>query len=70
MQITVRRQWSCSDVFFNNFEHISHLANVSLVNFEQANAGWQPILSLMLYFDTLKLAENLMNVAIPCNLMK
>ena len=70
MQITVRRQWSCSDVFFNNFEHISHLAKVSLVNFEQVNAGWQPILSLMLYFDTLKLAENLMNVAIPCNLMK
>ena len=52
MQITVRRQWSCSDVFFNNFEHISHLANVSLVNFEQVNAGWQPIFFLMLYFDT------------------
>ena len=28
----------CSGVFIINFEHISHL--VSIVNFEQVNAGW------------------------------
>ena len=36
-----RRQWLGSGVFIVNFEHISHLVLVvSIVNFEQVNAGW------------------------------
>ena len=36
-----RRQWRGSGVFIVNFEHISHLVLVvSIVNFEQVNAGW------------------------------
>ena len=37
---TEQRQWCCSGVFINNFEHISHLVCFSFVNFEQLNAGW------------------------------
>ena len=33
--------WRRFDVFIVNFEHISHLcSSVSIVNFEQVNAGW------------------------------
>ena len=33
--------WRRFGVFIVNFEHISHLcSNVSIVNFEQVNAGW------------------------------
>ena len=32
--------WRRSGVFIVNFEYISHLASVSIVNFEQINAGW------------------------------
>ena len=35
-----RRQCRRSGVFIVNFEHISHLVLVSVVNFEQVNAGW------------------------------
>ena len=36
-----RRQLLRSGVFIVNFEHISHLVfSVSIVNFEQLNAGW------------------------------
>ena len=35
-----RSQWGCSGVFIVSFEHISHLVLVSIVNFEQVNAGW------------------------------
>ena len=34
------RQWSSSDVFIINFEHISLCSSVSIVNFEQVKAGW------------------------------
>ena len=30
-EIYSRRQWRCSGVFFDNFEHISHLALVFLL---------------------------------------
>ena len=33
-----QRQWRRSGVFIVNFEHISHLSNVSIVDFEQVNA--------------------------------
>ena len=36
-----RRHWRPSSVFIVNFEHISHLALVSTVNFEQVNSGWE-----------------------------
>ena len=32
--------WRRSDVFIVNFEHISHLVLVSIVNFKQVNTGW------------------------------
>ena len=37
-----RRQWRRSGFFIVNFEHISHTpcSSVSIVNFEQVNAGW------------------------------
>ena len=35
-----RGHWRRSGVFIVNFEYISHLASVSIVNFEQINAGW------------------------------
>ena len=36
-----RRQWRHFGGFIVNFEHISHLrSSVSIVNFEQVNAGW------------------------------
>ena len=35
-----RRYCCCSGVFIVSFEHISHLVLVSIVNFEQVNAGW------------------------------
>ena len=34
-----RRHWRHSRVFIVNFEHISYFA-VSVVNFENVNAGW------------------------------
>ena len=34
--------WRRFGVFVVNFEHISHLcSSVSIVNFEQVNAGWE-----------------------------
>ena len=39
--INSRQLWRRSVVFIVNFEHISHLAlSVSIINFEQINAGW------------------------------
>ena len=36
-----RRHWRRFGSFIVNFEHISHLCcSVSIVNFEQVNAGW------------------------------
>ena len=35
-----RRDWRHSGVFIVNFEHISHLIRVSIVNSEYVNAGW------------------------------
>ena len=35
-----RRQWRRFSAFIVNFEHISQLVLVSIVNFEQVNAGW------------------------------
>ena len=29
-------------IFIVNFEHISHLSNVSIVDFEQVNVSWVP----------------------------
>ena len=40
IKIPERCQWPGSGIFIVNFEHISHLADVSFVNFEQVNAGW------------------------------
>ena len=37
-----RRRWCRFGGFIVNFEHISHLfSTVSIVNFEQVNAGWK-----------------------------
>ena len=41
-----RHQWRRSGVFIVNFEHISHLVSVFIVNFEQADAGWTISLTL------------------------
>ena len=35
-----RRQWRPSGVFIVNFEHIYTFFSVSIVTFEQVNAGW------------------------------
>ena len=35
-----RRQWRRSGGFIVNFEHISHLVILFIVNFEQVNADW------------------------------
>ena len=35
-----QRQWRRSGVFIGNFEHISHLVRVSIVNFEHVITGW------------------------------
>ena len=44
--IPERCQWRRFDVFIDNFEHISHLySSVSIVNFEQVNAGRGTILN-------------------------
>ena len=41
-----RRHWRHFGVFIVNFEHISHrCSSVSIVNFEQVNAGWVPRLA-------------------------
>ena len=40
IKIPERPHWRLSGIFIVNFEHISHLASVSIVNFEQVNAGW------------------------------
>ena len=37
----LKRNWRRFGVFIVNFEHISHrCSSVSIVNFEQVNAGW------------------------------
>ena len=37
-----RRHWCLIGVFIANFQHILHLcSSVSIVNFEQLNAGWK-----------------------------
>ena len=39
-----RRHWFLSGVFIVNFEHISEpCSSLSVVNFEQVNAGWETI---------------------------
>ena len=39
-----RRHWFLSGVFIVNFEHISApCSSLSVVNFEQVNAGWETI---------------------------
>ena len=45
MKTPRRRHWRRRfGIFTVNFEHISHLcSSVSLVNFEQVNAGWEVI---------------------------
>ena len=35
-----RRHWRRFGVFIVNFEHISHLALVFIINFEQVNVSW------------------------------
>ena len=35
-----RRHWRCSGVFIVNFDHISRLFIVSIVDFEQVNVNW------------------------------
>ena len=38
-KIPERRQWRFSGIVVVNFEHISHLFSVSIVDLEQANVG-------------------------------
>ena len=38
--IKERRQWRRSVIFIFNFEQISHCSGVSIIDFEQVNAGW------------------------------
>ena len=45
---TKRRHWRRFRVFIINFEHILHLCSIiSIVKFEQVNAGWVVILIQM-----------------------
>ena len=37
---TLKRRWHCSGVFIVNFEQISHICSVSIVEIEQENADW------------------------------
>ena len=39
IKTTERRYWRRSGVLIN-FEHISHVSSVSIVNFEQVNVSW------------------------------
>ena len=39
-----RCHWRRSGVFIVNFEEISHCSGVSVVDFEQLNAGWEATL--------------------------
>ena len=52
MKTPERRQWRRSGVFIVNFEHISHppCSSVSIVNFEQVNAGWISAAIVSSYF--------------------
>ena len=45
-----RRHWRRPGVFIVNFEHISHLVLVSIVNFEQLNADWVHKMFLLSYY--------------------
>ena len=50
-----RRHWRRFGVFIVNFEYFSHLfSSVSIVNFEQVNAGW--------VFDFLFVKSSAMNI--------
>ena len=40
MKTSERRQWRRVCVFIGNFGKISHIADVSIVEFELANANW------------------------------
>ena len=41
VKIPERRQWRRSGIFIVNFEHnFTPFSTVSIVNFEQVNAGW------------------------------
>ena len=49
------RHWRRFDVFIVNFEYFSHhFSSVSIVNFEQVNAGW--------VFDFLFVKSSAMNI--------
>ena len=39
-KLTIKTLEGRSDVFIVNFEHISPCSTVSIVKFEQVNAGW------------------------------
>ena len=48
MKTPKRRHWLRFGVFIVNFEHISQLcSSVSIVNFEQGNAGWVTVLKAL-----------------------
>ena len=35
-----RRWWRLTGIFIGNFEHISYLTGISIVDFEQVNVSW------------------------------
>ena len=43
IKIPEQRHWRRSGVFVVNFERISLCSCVSIVNFEQVNAGWDDV---------------------------
>ena len=43
IKIPEQRHWRRSGVFVVNFERISLCSSVSIVNFEQVNAGWNDV---------------------------
>ena len=48
LTIKMSKKRHCPGIFIVNFEHISHLvSSVSIVNFEQVNAGWDIIVSIV-----------------------
>ena len=53
IKIPEQRQCRGSGIFIVNFEHISHL--VSIVNFEQVNAGWVRAVKAILSYVMLSL---------------
>ena len=53
-----RRQWRRFGGFIVNFEHISHLcSSISVVNFEQVNAGWAQIFTIYILCPFHKLCK-------------